>query len=250
MTAARLIAGKEAGELLLDLRGQAWLLATACALSAFSLLLVGSAELSLLDNAQVVYDMAGIATALGALLALVVGVDGIGGERERGSLVPLLLTPASRGAILLGKIGGVAIAWAAMLVLAVPFLWAVGSTGQNLWDGIAVLLLLGTPVVLSFGLFGLGLGAMLGSTRAALLAGLIGLLVATSPLLIGPSLRQSALGRIFDAVNPFSGAVNGYDLVIIDSQGLLSQWAYLGHTLAWLALMLWFAHAALRRVTR
>lgn len=250
MTAAGLIARKEAGELLLDLRGQAWLLAMACALSAFSLLLVGSAELSLLDNAQVVYDMAGIATALGALLALVVGVDGIGGERERGSLVPLLLTPASRGAILLGKIGGVAMAWAAMLALAVPFLWAVGSTGQNLWDGMAVLVLLGTPVVLGFGLFGLGLGARLGSTRAALLAGLIGLLVAASPLLIGPSLRQSALGRMFDAVNPFSAAVNGYDLVIIDSQGLLSQWMYLAHTLAWLALMLWFAHAAFRRVSR
>ncbi len=131
MSAAGLMARKEAGELLLDLRRQAWLLAMACALSAFSLLLVGSAELSLLDNAQVVYDMASIATALGALLALVVSVDGIGGERERGSLVPLLLTPPSRGGILLGKIGGVAMAWAAMLVLAVPFLWAVGSTGQN-----------------------------------------------------------------------------------------------------------------------
>ena len=147
MTAAGLIARKEAGELLLDLRGQAWLLAMAVALSAFGLLLIGSAELSLLDNAQVVYDMTGIVTALGALLALVVGVDGIGGERERGSLVPLLLTPASRGGILLGKIGGVAAAWVVMLLLAAPYIWAVGSTGQNLWDGMVVVLLLGTPVV-------------------------------------------------------------------------------------------------------
>ncbi len=91
---------------------------------------------------------------------------------------------------------------------------------------------------------------MLGSTRAAPLAGLIGLLVAASPLLIGPSLWQSALGRIFDAIDPFSAAVNGYDLVVIDSQDLLNQWAYFGHTLAWLALMLWFARAAFRRVTR
>lgn len=250
MTAAGLIAGMEAGELLFDLRGQAWLLAMAVALSAFGLLLIGSAELSLLDNAQVVYDMTGIVTALGALLALIVGVDGIGGERERGSLVPLLLTPASRGGIVLGKIGGVAAAWAVMLLLAAPYLWAVGSTGQNLRDGLVVVLLLGTPVVLGFGLLGLGLGARLESARAALLAGLTALLVAASPLVIGPSLRQSALGRIFDAANPFSAAVNAYDAVIIDSQGLLAQALPLGHTLLWLALMLWFAHAAFRRVAR
>lgn len=250
MTAAGLIARKEAGELLLDLRGQAWLLAMAVALSAFGLLLIGSAELSLLDNAQVVYDMTGIVTALGALLALVVGVDGIGGERERGSLVPLLLTPASRGGILLGKIGGVAAAWAVMLLLAAPYIWAVGSTGQNLWDGMVVVLLLGTPVVLGFGLLGLGLGARLDSSRAALLAGLIALLVAASPLLIGPSLRQSALGRIFDAANPFSAAVNAYDAVIIDSQSLLAQALPLSHTLLWLALTLWFARSAFRRVSR
>lgn len=250
MTAAGLIARKEAGELLLDLRGQAWLLAMAIALSAFGLLLIGSAELSLLDNAQVVYDMTGIVTALGALLALVVGVDGIGGERERGSLVPLLLTPASRGGILLGKIGGVAAAWAVMLLLAAPNIWAVGSTGQNLWDAMAVVLLLGTPVVLGFGLLGLGLGARLDSSRAALLAGLIALLVAASPLLIGPSLRQSALGRVFDALNPFSAAVNAYDAVIIDSQSLLAQALPLGHALLWLALTLWFARAAFHRVSR
>lgn len=250
MTAAGLIARKEAGELLFDLRGQAWLLAMAVALSAFGLLLIGSAELSLLDNAQVVYDMTGIVTALGALLALIVGIDGVGGERERGSLVPLLLTPASRGSILLGKIGGVAVAWAVMLLLAAPYLWAVGSTGQNLRDSLVVLLLLGTPVVLGFGLLGLGLGARLDTARAALLAGLIALLVAASPLLIGPSLRQSALGRIFDAANPFSAAVNAYDAVIIDSQSLFAQALPMGHTLLWLTLMLWFAHAAFHRVAR
>src|SRR5262249_56185842 len=51
-----LIAGKDTGELLLSLRGLAWLLATTVVLSAFGLLLVGDTELSLLDNAQVVYD--------------------------------------------------------------------------------------------------------------------------------------------------------------------------------------------------
>lgn len=122
-----LLARKKAGELLLGGRGVAWLLAVSTALSAFALLLVSDTELSLLDNAQVVCDMAGILTALGALLAVVVGVDAIAGERERGSLVPLLLAPISRTGILTGKLGGQLIAWSVMFAVAIPYLWAVGS---------------------------------------------------------------------------------------------------------------------------
>ena len=250
MTPATLIARKEAAELVLSPRGLAWLLAVASALSAFGLLLVSNTELSLLDNAEVVYDMVGIVTALGGLLALVVGIDTVAGERERGSLVPLLLTPASRDSILAGKLGGVAVAWVVMYGLAVPYLWAVGSTGQNLLGGMLILGLFGTPVVLGFGFLGMALGARLASARAALLAGLVALLLSASPFLLGPSLRQSAIGRAFDAVNPFSAALNGYDAVIIDSQAIGSQAARLVVVLAWLVLTLWFSRASFRRIAR
>lgn len=250
MSSTILIARKEAGDLLLSQRGLAWLLALAVALSGFALLLVSNTELSLLDNAQVVYDMLGIVCAVGALLALIVGVDTIGGERERGSLVPLLLVPASRDAILLGKLGGVAIAWAIMYVLAVPYLWAVGSTGQNLGRGAVLLALLGTPVVLGFGFLGMTLGARLASLRSALLAGLIVLLLSASPLLLDARLRQSAIGVAFDAVNPFSAALNAFDAVIIDSQAILDQWDHIVVGLVWLALTLLLARAGFRRVAR
>jgi ABC-type transport system involved in multi-copper enzyme maturation permease subunit len=248
MSPTLLIARKEAGELLLSPRGLAWLMALAIALSGFSLLLVGNTELSLLDNAQVVYDMVAIVTAMGGLLALVVGIDSVAGERERGSLVALLLTPASRDSILFGKLGGVAIAWAAMYALALPYLWAVGSTGQNLWQGMVLLALLGSPVVLGFGFLGMGLGSRLATARGGLLTGLIALILSASPLLFGPSLRQSAVGRAFDVVNPFSAAVDGYDAVIIDSQTILAQWPHLAVAAVWLALALWLARSGFRRI--
>jgi ABC-type transport system involved in multi-copper enzyme maturation permease subunit len=185
---------------------------------------------------------------MGGLLALVVGIDGVAGERERGSLVPLLLTPVSRDSILLGKLGGVAIAWAAMYALALPYLWAVGSTGQNLWQGMALLALLGSPVVLGFGFLGMGLGSLLATARGGLLIGLIALVLSASPLLLGPSLRQSTVGRAFDAVNPFSAAVDGYDAVIIDSQTIVAQWPHLAVAAVWLALALWLARSGFRRI--
>lgn len=250
MNPALRIARKEAGELVLGLRGQIWLAVTTAVLSGFSLLLVGSKELSLLDNAQVVYDMAGLVTALGALLAVIAGIDAIGGERERGSLLPLLLAPLPRGSILAGKLGGPVAAWGVMLALAAPYFWAVGSTGQNLVSGMVALLALGTPVVLGFGFLGVELGALMQSGRTALSVALTGLVLSASPLLLGPSLRQSAIGRIFDAVNPFSAALNGFDAVIIDSQGAITQGGHAAVAVAWLALTAWAAAAAMRRVSR
>jgi ABC-type transport system involved in multi-copper enzyme maturation permease subunit len=238
MSPVLLIARKEAGDLLMSPRGLAWLLATTLILSVFALLLVSDTELSLLENAQVVYDMSGTITALGALLAVVIGIDSIAGEGERGSLVPLLLTPLPRSRILIGKLGGQAIAWAAMYVLALPYLWAVGSTGQNLTSGLLSLALFGTPVVFGFGFLALALGAHTQSVRSGLLIGLILLLVSASPLLLGPSLRQSTVGQIFDMLNPLSNALNAYDAILIDSQSVTSQATHLGAVIAWLVLTL------------
>lgn len=250
MSPALRIARKEAGELVFGLRGQLWLAVTTAVLSGFSLLLVGSKELSLLDNAQVVYDMAGLVTALGALLAVIAGIDAIGGERERGSLLPLLLAPVPRDSILAGKLGGPVAAWAVMLALAAPYFWAVGSTGQNLISGMVALLLLGTPVVLGFGFLGVALGTWMQSGRTALSVALTGLVLSASPLLLGPSLRQSAIGRVFDAVNPFSAALNGFDAVIIDSQGAFAQAGHATVAVVWLVITALAAAAAMRRVSR
>jgi ABC-type transport system involved in multi-copper enzyme maturation permease subunit len=246
---ALIIAGKESGELLLSKHGLLWLLVISLVLSGFTLLLISNTELGLLDNAQVVYDMVGLVISLGSLLTLVVGADAIGGEHERGSLVPLLLAPLPRSALLLGKSGGQLIAWAAMLGIALPYLWAVGSTGQNLAAGIACLIVLGTPTVLAFGGLGLALGARFLSARSALTVGLAVLILAASPIMIGPGLRRTAIGVAFDCVSPFSVVLNAADAVVIDSEPLFAQTVPFAVALAWMLIALWYARRSILRLT-
>lgn len=243
-----LVARKEAGELLLSTRGLAWLLALAAIMSILSLLLVGNTELSLLDNAQVVYIVMGTVTALGSLLAVVLGSDAIAGERERGSLLPLLLAPITPSQIVFGKMGGQLAGWVVMYLLSLPYVWAVGSSGQNLAESVVYLALLGTPVVLGFGFLGIALSARLRTVRSALLTSLILLLLLTSPLMLGPSLRQSTIGQWFDTVNPFSAAVNTYDSVVIDSQPFAAQTTRLLVALIWLGAMSWLAVRSIRKM--
>ncbi|ADL54949.1 ABC transporter permease [Gallionella capsiferriformans] len=248
MNTITLIARKEGGELLMSGRGLAWLLSLSVIMSVLSLLLVSNTELSLLDNAQVVYMVMGTVTALGALLAVVLGSDAVAGERERGSLMPLLLAPVTPSQIVFGKMGGQIAGWLVMYLLSLPYVWAVGSSGQNLIQAVTYLALFGTPVVLGFGFFGIALSARLRSVRSALLTSLITLMLLASPLLLGPSLRQSTIGQLFDAVNPFSAAVNTFDSVVIDSQPLAMQLTRLAIALVWLVLTAVFAIRSVRKM--
>lgn len=232
------IARKECAQILISQRGTVWLLTFSALLSAFSLLLVSNTELSLLDNAQVVYMMAGTVLAAGALLAAILGSDSYAGEKERGTLVPLLCAPVSPSALLSGKALGMLAAWGVMFLTSVPYIWAVGASGQNLGAALFYLALFGTPVVLGFGYLAMALSARTGSVMTSLLSAVTLLMLAASPLLIGPGLRGTAVGRALDAVNPFAGALNTFDSVIIDSDPFSAQTARLFLVAAWLLLCL------------
>jgi len=238
MKAQLTIVYKESAQILRSQRGLLWLLAFSGLLSAFSLLLVSNTELSLLDNAQVVYMMSGTVVAAGALLAAMLGSDAYAGEKERGTLVPLLCTPISAKALLNGKAFGILIAWGIMFAMATPYLWAVGASGQNLGAAVLYLALFGTPVVLGFGYLAMAMSARTGSVLASLLSTVTLLMLTASPLVIGPGLRGTIIGHVMDAVNPIAGALNTFDSVIIDSQPFSAQVGRLILVVAWLGLCL------------
>ncbi len=241
MNTSLTIARKESFQMLLSQRGMVWLLSFSGLLSAFSLLLVSNTELSLLDNAQVVYMMVGAVMAAGALSAAILGSDAYAGEKERGTLVPLLCAPIAPNALLAGKATGMLASWGVMFMTSVPYLWAVGASGQNLGSALFNLALFGTPVVLGFGYLAMALSARTGSVMTSLLSSVTLLMLAASPLIIGPGLRGTTIGRILDAINPFAGALNTFDSVIIDSDPFLTQTTRLILVTAWLLLCLFAA---------
>jgi len=243
----RLIAAKERDGLLLHDRGLVWLLAFSGVLSALSVLLISNRELSLLDNAQVIYMMAATITAAGAAIAVILGSDAFAGERERGTLVPLLIAPLRGSDLVLGKALGLLLAWGVMYLLALPYLWAIGASGQNLAQAVIYLALFGTPLVLGFGYLAMTLSARTGSVMSSLMSSLLVLILAASPLLIGPGLRGTAIGRALDAVNPFAAALNSYDAVIIDGDPFTAQLARFAVVLGWLMITFPAARFAARR---
>ncbi len=230
------IARKEGAQMLGSRRGLFGLLAYSGLLSAFGLLLVSNTELSLLDHAQVVAMMTGTVMATGALIAVIFGSDAYAGEHERRTLLPLLCAPIRDNALLRGKALGLLLVWGSLFALAMPYLWAVEADGRSLGVAAGCLALFGTPVVVGFGFLAMAFSARMESVLGPLLSTVSLLVLAASPLLIGASLRDSIVGRVLDAVNPFAGALNTFDAVIIDGQGFSGQWERLALVTAWLIL--------------
>jgi ABC-2 type transport system permease protein len=239
---------KELAEDLMATRGLIFLVITSVVLSTFSILLISNTELSLLDNAQAVYLMAGIALALAALVAVMRGSDGFAGERERSTLEALLLTPHAGPALAAAKMAGIVFSWFLLLVIAIPYIWTVGRSGQNLGAALQYLLITGTLLVLFFGGLTLALSARMKSLKGVLSIGLSLLLLSGSPLVLGPSLRQSLAGRIIDLLNPFADALNILDSTIVDSQGLTWQLLRLTVMVGYAAAALMVLYLACRRI--
>ncbi len=111
-----------------------------------------TSESSLIPPKEMVFATLQVVLYISGLIGMIIGADSISGERERGTLEALLLTPVSRRQIILGKFLAALSPWPIALLIAIPFLKMLSQGdpvfGQSLyWGGIVgSFLLLDLPV--------------------------------------------------------------------------------------------------------
>jgi ABC-2 type transport system permease protein len=248
MSSLSVLIKKECTEDILSSRSIYFFLFASGLMSIFAVLLITNRELSLLDNAQAVYKMSTIVLALASLVAILQGSDGFAGERDRETLEILFLSPLSRKGLAFAKLGRVLFSWLVLFALSIPYLSAVGSTGQNLWPSIYILFTTGTLLVLALGGISLTVSARTATLKSALFISVIVFLILGSPAVLGASLRQTGIGKIIDMVDPFMDALNTIDSVVIDSQGFDFQLLRLGIMALYALMVLWLLNVTSRRI--
>jgi len=95
---------QELRDLWLGGRGLLLCLGFSALLSTIAYLVATNTDLNFLERREAVSLTLQVATAVGGLLALLAAADAISGERERGTLETVLLTPVSRREIVVGKL--------------------------------------------------------------------------------------------------------------------------------------------------
>lgn len=159
---------QELRDLWFTLRGPGIVLAFSVLLSLLTYLAAANKELNIIDQRDTVNLVIQITVVLSVAAGLLFTADSISGERERETLESLLATPVSRREIELGKLLAAISVWPVMLIVSVPYIYALRAGTSLFTDAVLGAVVVGTLLVIAFAFLGLVVSTFSGSNRLSL----------------------------------------------------------------------------------
>ena len=167
-------------------------------------------ELSLFTPLEMVFETIKSSIQASLLIGIIIGADSISGERERSTLEGLLLSPASRRQIMLGKFLASISAWPVALCIAVPFIFLLSQGEITLGPALLWGALVSALLVPAFTALGIIVSFWCNSNKNSFF---ISLIVFAVFLLMGQVIgttKTGAFGQMLLGINPLSA---GFDFL-------------------------------------
>jgi len=221
------VTGQELRDLWLGGRGLLLAFAFSVLVSVMTYLSATNQGLNFLEQHEAVNLTLQVAVAVGGLLALLVAGDAISGERERGTLESLLLTPMPRRQLVAGKLLGALSFWFAALLITVPYVWFLGRGVGAVGDAVGTGFVVGTLLAVALTGLGIVISALARSNRVSLSVSLFVLLALFVPTQLPAGAKQGWAGELLQRVNPITAGEHYIAKVVIDQH----DW---GRDLSWL----------------
>jgi ABC-2 type transport system permease protein len=221
------VAERELRDLWVAGRGLALTVGYSLLLSVMTYLVATNTALNFLEQREAVNLTLQVAVAVGALLALLNAADAISGERERGTLESLLLTPIPRLGLVFGKGAAALSIWLAAFLVSVPYLWFLARGVRVLWVALANGFLVGAMLALFLVGLGLLFSALSGSNRLSLSVALFALLALFAPTQLPSGAQQSWAGDLLIRIDPISSGLHYLGRLVVDGRSA-------GEELSWL----------------
>lgn len=201
------IAARELEDLWLSGTGLAMMLAYTVLLSVSTYLIATNQELNFLEQREAVSLTLRIGVAVGGLLVVLVAADAVSGERERGTLETLLLTPAPRRSVLLGKGIAAMSLWLGAFVLSLPYIWWIGRDVGAFGSAMVGGLLVGTLLALTLTGIGLMVSMFSQSNGFSLAISFLVLLALFAPHQMPAESTRGWVGELLHRLDPVSAGL-------------------------------------------
>jgi len=198
------VTAQELRDLWLGGRGLALSVAFSLLLSVVAYLVATNTALNFLEHRESVNLVLQIAIAVGGLLTLLAGADAVSGERERGSLESILLSPVPRGQITLGKLLAALSLWLAAYAITVPYAWFLGRGVGIVGDALVTGGVVGTMIAVFLASLGLIVSLFARSNRISLSLSLFLLLALFAPTQLPSNAQQGWAGELLLRMNPIT----------------------------------------------
>ena len=211
------VLGQELRDLWVGGRGLPLTFAFSILVSVIAYLTATNKALNFLEQREAVNLTLQVAIAVGALLALLAAADAFSGERERGTLETLLLTPVSRLQVTVGKLLAALSLWFAAFVVTVPYSWFLGRGVGVVGDALLTGLVVGTLLAVVFVSLGMIFSVFAGSNRISLSLSLFLLLALFAPTQLPSSAQKGWAGELLLRLNPVTSGEHFVGKVIVNA---------------------------------
>jgi ABC-2 type transport system permease protein len=210
------VAGQELRDLWLGGRGLVLSFAFSLLMSLIAYLVATNRALNFLEHRETVNLALQVAIAVGALLALLAAADTVSGERERGTLESLLLTPVSRLGIAAGKLLAALSLWLGAFVIAIPYIWFLGRGVGLVRDALGIGVVVGTLLAVFLASFGFLISVFASSNRVGLSLSLLVLLALFVPTQLPTAAQQGWAGDLLLRANPITAGEHYVGKIVTD----------------------------------
>lgn len=212
------VIGQELRDLWLGGRALVLTLGLSLLLSGVSYLVATNQALNYLEQRESVNLTLQVAVAVGALLALLAAADTISGERERGTLESLLVTPTSRQRLVAGKLVAALSLWAGAFVVTIPYVWYLGRGVGVVGEAVAAGLLVGTLLAVFLASLGVLISIFSRSNRVSLSVSLLLLLALFAPTQFPTGAQKGWAANLLLRVNPLTAGEHYLGKIVVGTR--------------------------------
>lgn len=224
---------REATDLWVGGKGLTLTLAYTLLLGMWSYVMASNTELRLIPPKEMVWEMLEASISVGAFLCMIAAADNISGDRERGALEALLLTPTSRRQLVFGKYLAMLTLWPAILAVTIPYI-AVLSQGTNILPAAAFWGTL-TGSILVGGITALGtiISLWSNSLKTAMSATLGIFVLIFMPFALPGHAQTGPMGLLMQLFSPLMATYDFLAKILVNNRALTDKARPVGDLLVW-----------------
>jgi ABC-2 type transport system permease protein len=183
-------------------------------------------ELSLIPPKEATYEMLKNAMAVAMFVGLIIGADAFSGERDRATLESLLLTPANRRQIIIGKFLAAFSIWPAAYVIAIPYLYVLAQGDSVLAPALFWGAITGTILVIGYTAVGMLVSFWSGTNKVSyfIALGIYAALLIPAEL---PGKSAGAAGQFMQWINPMASVNHFLSKHLVNYRSVAEFWTWL-----------------------
>ena len=214
------VGAREMRELWIGGKALVLLLAYTAVVGIAAFVSVSNSQLDLIPPKEMVFTLLQTSMYVGILMGVVIGADTLSGARERALLEPLLLTPASRRQIIVGKFLAAMSPWPAALAVSIPCMAVLAQGDAVLGPALLWFAFVGTLLVVGYTGLAMLVSFWCNSNRTSLAANLTVYFLFLLPALLPGRAQKGLVGKFFQRANPLAAADEFLEKIVVNNRTL------------------------------